>query len=847
MSRSTSTGDEILVRGARVHNLKNITVRIPHQTLTVITGPSGSGKSSLAFETIHAEGQRRYIETFSTYARQFLDQVEKPDVDELQGLSPTIAIVQKTTSQNPRSTVGTVTEVHDHLRVLYSRISQAECPNCAKPIQSLSLQRIVDQILGKPQGAKIILYSPIARQKKGEFQKELLGLRQRGFTRVRINGEIKDLSDPIKLEKTYKHTIEVSVDRLIIKSSDTGLLARVTDAVQTALQLSKGLITLSVDGQESLISQKFACPDCDVSLPEPEPRIFSFNSPLGACKTCEGLGYEEIFEDAETDSAENSDDPPVYLRDVVCKACKGARLSPESLAFKINKKSIAEVGDLAISDLPRFIEGVDLSDRDKAIVGILVKDLQDRLQFLNQVGVGYLNLNRTLRTLSGGESQRIRLASQLGSQLVGITYVLDEPSIGLHPRDNHLLIESLKKLRDRGNTVIVVEHDEETMREANHVIDIGPGAGVHGGNVVFEGDSKTLLATKSSLTAQYLRKEKQVNLGRAPRPVNPKQTLRITGATLNNLKNITLDLPLGLFVTLTGISGSGKSSLIMDTLYPLLLRHFYKSDVGEIPGKITHGLQHLDKVIQIDQRPIGRTPRSNPATYTGIFGPLRSLFALLPESQLRAFKPGRFSFNVKGGRCDACDGDGIKKISMNFMPDTFVPCLECKGTRYKSDTLQVYFKGKNIAEVLALSVEEATGFFSAIPAIYDKLKVLNDVGLGYLTLGQSATTLSGGEAQRIKLAKELSKRSTGKTLYILDEPSTGLHFEDIRKLMDLLHRLVDQGNSVVVIEHNTDMIKGSDYIIDLGPEGGAAGGEIVATGTPAEIKKNKTSRIAGFL
>jgi excinuclease ABC subunit A len=848
--KDSNSDSEIQVKGARVHNLKNVSVKIPHLSLSVITGPSGSGKSSLAFDTIHAEGQRRYIETFSTYARQFLEQVEKPDVDELVGLSPTIAILQKTTSYNPRSTVGTVTEIYDHLRVLYARISHAFCPNCGDAIESLSTQQIVDSILSYDEGSKLSVLSPIAREKKGEFQKELLALRQKGFSKVRINGELKDLSDPIRLEKTYKHTIEVVIDRVIVKPKDSGLQARLYESVDLGLKLSKGILTIvehlsNGKTKERFMSQNFACTKCDIFLPSPEPRVFSFNSPLGACKRCDGIGFES-FTESDGDDDEPSDDHHYEYREP-CKECGGTRLSKESRAFKIDGLDIAQACAKAIDSLPIFLKGIKLTEREEKIAGGLIKETLERLGFLTKVGVGYLSIERPLFSLSGGESQRIRLASQLGSSLVGITYILDEPSIGLHPRDNKLLIASLKRLRDMGNTVIVVEHDEETMMESDYIIDVGPGAGVNGGNVIVSGVPATILKDPKSITGLYLSKKLQVNPPKTRRSVDPKKVVKIENVNLHNLNKVSAEIPLGIFTCVTGVSGSGKSSLIIDTLYPLLLNHFWDTEIPPMTAKITKGLDQIDKVIEIDQSAIGRTPRSNPATYTGVFSFIRNLFAQLPDAQLRSFKPGRFSFNVKGGRCDDCEGDGVKKISMNFMADAYVTCDTCKGTRYKADTLQVLYKGKNIAEVLAMSVEEALEFFKMIPPIKDKLVVLNDVGLGYIKLGQAATTLSGGEAQRIKLSKELSKRSTGKTLFILDEPSTGLHFDDIKKLLGILHRLVEQGNTVLVIEHNMDIICSADHLIDLGPEGGDAGGKIIAQGTPEQVAKVKESRISPFL
>lgn len=848
--KHSNSNREILVRGARVHNLKNITVAIPHQKLTVITGPSGSGKSSLAFDTIHAEGQRRYIETFSTYARQFLEQLEKPDVDELSGLSPTIAILQKTTSYNPRSTVGTVTEILDYLRVLFARISKAHCPSCKEPIESLTTQQIVDYILSLPSGSKLSILAPIAREKKGEFQKELLQLRQKGFAKARVDGTIRDLSDSIKLEKTYKHTIEAVIDRVIVKSDDLSLSSRLFESTDLGLKLSKGYLTLilhSENEKEVVISQNFACAKCEIFLPTPEPRVFSFNSPMGACKTCDGLGTISSDHENDEDEDDVAEESPEYSFDKPCPSCNGTRLSALTLAFTVSNLNLAQVCALPIDQLDKFAKGIKTTSRTEPIAKPLIKEISDRVGFLNHVGVGYLSLDRPLYSLSGGESQRIRLASQLGSRLIGITYILDEPSIGLHPRDNHLLIESLKQLRDLGNTVIVVEHDDETMLSSDFLIDVGPGAGIHGGSIVSLGTPEEVVRDAQSITGEYLNQKKHVVESFKRRPIQEKKILEIQNANLHNLKNLTASIPLETFTCVTGVSGSGKSTLIMDTLYPILLNHFYGTEIPPLEAKITKGLNLLDKVIQIDQNPIGRTPRSNPATYTGVFSHIRNLFAQLPEAKLRSFKAGRFSFNVKGGRCDDCEGDGVKKISMNFMADAYVTCEVCKGKRFKEDTLQVLFKGKNIAEILAMSVEEALEFFKNIPAIYDRLLVMNEVGLGYIRLGQSATTLSGGEAQRIKLSKELVRKASGKTLYILDEPSTGLHFEDIRKLLLILNRLVDQGNTVLVIEHNLDIIAAADYIVDMGPEGGQSGGQIVAMGTPEEVSRSSKSRISSFL
>jgi excinuclease ABC subunit A len=747
--------------------------------------------------------------------------------------------------------VGTVTEIYDHLRVLYSRISQAFCPNCGSSISSLSTQQIVDSILSYPEGSRLSLLSPIAREKKGEFQKELLSLRQKGFSKVRINGELKELSDPIKLEKTYKHTIEVVIDRIVVKKKEPALQSRLFESTDLGLKLSKGLLTLvehlsNGKTKEHFLSQNFACSKCDIYLPTPEPRIFSFNSPLGACKHCEGIGFES-FDNTEADDSDDESAEQSYEFHELCKHCGGDRLSKESLSFKISGKSISQVCSLAIDHLDQFLAEIKLSDREEKIASGLIKETRERVSFLTRVGVGYLSLSRPLFSLSGGESQRMRLASQLGSSLVGITYILDEPSIGLHPRDNKLLIQSLKRLRDMGNTVIVVEHDEETMLESDYIIDVGPGAGVIGGVIVYSGTPNKILTHQESITGQYLSQRKVVNPPKKRRAIDTNKILKLENVNLHNLKNASIKIPLGVFNCITGVSGSGKSSIIIDTLYPLLLNHFFDSEIPKMTAKITGGLNEIDKVIEIDQAPIGRSPRSNPATYTGMFGFIRSLYAQLPESSLRAFKPGRFSFNVKGGRCDDCNGDGVKKISMNFMPDAFLTCDTCKGTRYKADTLQVLYKGKNISEVLGMSVEEALLFFKSIPPLYEKLKVLNDVGLGYIKLGQAATTLSGGEAQRIKLSKELSRRSTGKTLFILDEPSTGLHFDDIKKLLGILQSLVDQGNTVIVIEHNLDVISAADHIIDLGPEGGDSGGKIIAEGTPEMVSKIKESRISSFL
>ncbi len=841
----------ILVRGARVHNLKNIDVEIPHLALSIITGPSGCGKSSLAFDTIHAEGQRRYVESFSTYARQFLDQVDKPDVDELTGLSPTIAILQKTTSHNPRSTVGTATEINDYLRVLYARVSVAHCPDCGKPIRSQTPQQIVDSIQTLPAGTKLTILAPIAKQKKGEFQKELLGFRQKGFTRARVDGSFRDLSEDIKLDKNFKHTIDLSIDRLILKDAESNSSSRLYESVELALKLGKGNVILlrhlsAERTEEESFSQHFACQDCGISLPEPEPRTFSFNSPMGACPKCEGLGTLDALLDSEDEEPSDEENFEFHVASP-CPECDGTRLSKFSRAFKIGNQSIADVSRLDLGAAKNWILDIKLSERELRIARGIVKEIKERLQFLAGVGVDYLSLDRPLNTLSGGESQRIRLASQLGSSLVGITYILDEPSIGLHPRDNSLLIDSLKRLRDLGNTVLVVEHDEEMMRASDYILDIGPGAGVHGGTVVAAGPLDDFLKEKQSITANYLAGRISHKQHRRRRTPKAKEVLRLENAHGNNLKNLSLDIPMGLMTCVTGVSGSGKSTLIMDTLVPLLAEKLYRSEIPKNLGKLIYAKDSIDRLVRVDQSPIGRTPRSNPATYTQVFTHIRQLFAQLPDSRLRGFTPGRFSFNVKGGRCDECNGDGVRKFTMSFMPDVQVTCDQCKGTRFKGDTLQVRYKGKSIAEVLEMSVEEALPFFEAIPQIAMRIRFMNEVGLGYLKLGQSSTTLSGGESQRIKLSRELSKRATGKTVYVLDEPSTGLHFDDISKLLEILHKLVDQGNTVLVIEHNIDIIAASDWILDLGPEAGAAGGTLVAEGSPEAVSRMKASKIAPFL
>jgi len=848
----------IIVRGARVHNLKNISVTIPRDTLTVITGPSGSGKSSLAFDTIYAEGQRRYVESLSAYARQFLEQIGKPDVDSIDGLSPTISIEQRTTSYNPRSTVGTVTEIYDYLRLLYARCSKPFCWSCGKPIRSQSPQQITDLILASDEGAKIALLAPVVRGRKGEYQKELLQLRQRGFVRVRIDGEILDLSQDIALDKNKKHDIDVYVDRLIIKGDRSQLASRVSESVDMGLKLGEGQIVLQTaergGEKEALLSQKFACSDCGISYPSPEPRTFSFNSPVGACDECDGLGTDPKarFVPDEDERTSPESEIPLLKVEVTpeshpCPLCKGARLRKESLHYRLDGKNLSELCALSVEDLAGFFGSIKLGARELMVADRILKEIQERLRFLDEVGVGYLSLGRPAQTLSGGEAQRIRLATQIGSSLVGVIYVLDEPSIGLHQRDNDRLLSTLIRLRDLGNTVLVVEHDKDTMERADYIVDLGPGAGTQGGEIVSVGTLQDILKCKRGTTGKYLRGDLKIELPKHRRVAEPGRVIRIEGAKRNNLKGVTVEIPLGTFTCVTGVSGSGKSTLIIDTLYPLLVEKLYRAKPGDLKVKKSSGLELVDKVIDIDQSPIGKTPRSNPATYTGLFTVIRDLFAGLPDAQVRGFAPGRFSFNVKGGRCEACEGDGMKKIEMHFLPNVYVQCDVCKGRRYARETLEIRYKGKNIADVLEMTAAEAFEFFDAIPKLKDKLKVLTEVGLGYIHLGQSATTLSGGEAQRIKLSKELSRRSTGKTVYILDEPSTGLHFDDVNKLVGILQALVDQGNTVIVIEHNLDIIKVADHVIDMGPDGGVKGGEIVAFGTPEQVAKVTASYTGKFL
>ncbi len=844
----------IVIKGAREHNLKNLDVEIPRDRLVVMTGLSGSGKSSLAFDTIYAEGQRRYVESLSAYARQFLEQMGKPDVDSIEGLSPAISIEQKSTSHNPRSTVGTVTEIYDYLRLLYARIGRPSCHQCGQEITAQTVQQMVDAIRQLPDGTKCLLLAPIVRGRKGEYRKELLDLRRAGYVRVRVNGRLVDLDEDIKLDKQRKHTIEVVIDRIVMKAGTAGdaLSKRLADSVETALKLADGLVGILPEGGSPLLySENLACIQCGVSYPELTPRIFSFNSPHGACPVCDGIGYAMSpgcpMEDMEED----------FTLLERCPACQGARLKPESLAVRVGKRSIAEATALSVRAAADFFGSLTLTAREEFIAQRILKEIRERLGFLVNVGLDYLTLDRAAATLSGGEGQRIRLATQIGSGLVGVLYILDEPSIGLHQRDNRRLLQTLVRLRDLGNTVVVVEHDAETMLAADHILDLGPGAGAHGGHLVAQGTPKDIMANPKSLTGQYLRGDLTVSLPARRR--SPKGFLTVEGAQKHNLKNLTVRIPLGLLTCVTGVSGSGKSTLVLEVLFHSLSQmlggrfRVASSEFREKPEtrnakratrrEVVHldgcksllGVERLDKVIDIDQSPIGRTPRSNPATYTGLFSFIRDLFSNLPESRVRGYKPGRYSFNVKGGRCEACEGDGLIKIEMHFLPDVYVTCEVCKGQRYNRETLEVLHKGRSIADILNMTVDEALEFFEHIPFIKRKLQTLHDVGLHYIKLGQSATTLSGGEAQRVKLSRELSKRPTGRTLYILDEPTTGLHFADTQRLLDVLNRLVEAGNTVLVIEHNLDIVKNADWLIDLGPEGGDRGGEIVAEGRPAEV------------
>ena len=877
--------ETIRIRGAREHNLKSIDLEIPRGKLVVITGVSGSGKSSLAFDTIYAEGQRRYVESLSAYARQFLEQMDKPDVDLIEGLSPAISIEQKTTSKNPRSTVATVTEIYDYLRLLYARIGRPHCWSCGKPITSQTVTQIVDQVLALPSGTKIQVLGPVVRGRKGEYRQIFTQMRKEGFVRVRVNGKLHDLDEPIELDKNKKHTIEVVVDRLVVTLD---IPRRLADSLETALKLADGIVTINLPdtGKDLTFSERMACIECGVSYPEISPRIFSFNNPHGACPACDGLGTklegssagidstlrllsEEFFGASlgsldrrykDTQSSRVREEIETYVERLAsvrpCPECQGARLRKESLAIRVGGLNIAELTRKSVKDASAFFAALggassgngdlSLSEKEREIARRILKEIRERLGFLINVGLDYLTLDRTAATLAGGEGQRIRLATQIGSSLVGVLYILDEPSIGLHQRDNVRLLNTLKRLRDLGNTVLVVEHDEETIRSADYVIDLGPGAGISGGRVVAAGTPQDIMASRQSLTGRYLAGELSIAVPRVRRP-QTGQYLTIVGARQHNLKNIDVEIPLGLFTCVTGVSGSGKSTLVADILRKALDARLYGG--RERPGDHDKllGVDRIDKVIDIDQAPIGRTPRSNPATYTGVFTFIRELYALTPEARMRGYQPGRFSFNVKGGRCEACQGDGLIQIEMHFLPDVYVTCDVCKGKRYNRETLEIKYKGASIADVLNMTVEEALRFFENVPRIKEKLQTLYDVGLGYIKLGQSATTLSGGEAQRVKLSRELSRRSTGRTLYILDEPTTGLHFADIQQLLDVLHRLRDAGNTVLVIEHNMDVIKTADHIIDLGPEGGDEGGKVVATGTPEEIARIKASYTGQFL
>ena len=934
--------DKIIVKGAKVHNLKNINIEIPRNKLVVVTGLSGSGKSSLAFDTLYAEGQRRYVESLSSYARQFLGLMEKPDVESIEGLSPAISIDQKTTSRNPRSTVGTVTEIYDYIRLLYARIGVPYCPNCGKKIEKQTIDQIIDSVMSLEEGTRIQVLAPVVRGKKGEYTKLLQDFQKEGFVRVRVDGEVYELTDDIEIDRKKKHNIELVVDRLVVKEE---IRTRLTESVETALKYANNLVVIDIPGdKEILYSQNYACPDCNISIEELTPRMFSFNNPFGACPTCTGIGYlmkmdedlivpdknktlydgikafgastmkkgdtmakmyfesiakhygveikdvpikklprwflEKIlygtgdeaidfeytsyagtrkftspFEGVlptldrrynETKSQGMRDFYEMYMSESACQTCHGARLKKESLSVKVGDKNINELTDMSIDKIKDFLNSLQLNNKDKMIADQILKELNKRLQFLLDVGLEYLTLSRSAGSLSGGEAQRIRLATQIGSGLTGVLYILDEPSIGLHQRDNEKLLATLRKLRDLGNTVLVVEHDEDTMYAADQIIDIGPGAGVHGGKVIAQGTAEEIKLVPESITGQYLSGKKQILVPKKRRKSNGK-AIEVKGATEHNLKNINVKFPLGQFICVTGVSGSGKSTLVNEILYKTVAKEIYGSN--EKPGKCKEikGLENVDKIINIDQSPIGRTPRSNPATYTGVFDVIRDIFAATQEAKMRGYDKGRFSFNVAGGRCEACSGDGVLKIEMHFLPDIYVPCEVCKGKRYNRETLEVKYKGKTISDVLDMTVEEALKFFENIPKIKSKIQTLYDVGLGYIKLGQPSTTLSGGEAQRVKLATELSKKATGKTLYILDEPTTGLHIADVHKLIDILQRLVDTGNSIIVIEHNLDLIKTADYIIDLGPEGGEKGGQIIAVGTPEQITRNDQSYTGKFL
>ncbi|MEI6093063.1 MAG: excinuclease ABC subunit UvrA [bacterium] len=814
---------EITINNAREHNLKNINVSIPRKSLTVITGISGSGKSSLAFDTIYAEGNRRYVESLSVYARQFIDMLKKPEVENIEGLSPAIAINQRTISHNARSTVGTMTDIYDYLRLLFAKLGEPHCYKCGEPIQAMRPEQIVEEYSNIPDDKKITILSPIVRGKKGEYTDLILKLKTEGFSKVIIDGKTHDLDEEIRLDKNKLHSIDLIVDKLISGQKST---ARLGESISLAMKLSGGLVSLAIENRKIVtISNKFSCIDCGISYSDVEPRTFSFNSPYGACKKCEGLGK---IEKEEVES--------------VCDECNGTRLKKESLAIKVNGKSIYDLASMSMERLREHLLILNFEGNKKIIADKIVKEIIERLNFVIDVGLGYLDLNRVGYSLSGGEAQRIRLATQLGCGLTGVLYILDEPSIGLHPRDNRKLIEALLKLRDKGNTVIIVEHDEDTIRSADYIIDLGPGAGIHGGYVVAQGNLNSIISNKESITGNYLSSNIKIHIPKRKQKTN--KLLTISDVNTHNLKNVTVSFPIGLITCITGVSGSGKSSLITDTLVPEIHRLFNDPSIKKSKIK---GLEHIDKIVDIDQSPIGQTPRSNPATYIDLFSPIRDLFAKLPDSRTRGYKLSRFSFNVTGGRCEACEGQGMIKIEMKFMPDVFVKCDVCSGKKFNRETLEIKYKGKSIYEVLDMTVEEALEFFKNIRMLYTKLKVLSDVGLGYLKLGQSATTLSGGESQRIKLSKELSKRSDGKTLYILDEPTTGLHFDDIKKLIHVIHQLRDQGNTIIVVEHNLEVIKCSDYIIDIGPDGGEQGGKIIANGTPEEVSEDLNSKTGVFL
>lgn len=856
----------IIVKGAKEHNLKDVNVQIPRNKITVFTGLSGSGKSSLAFDTIYAEGQRRYVEGLSAYARNFLEQMKKPEVDSITGLSPAIAIDQKSVSTNPRSSVGTVTEIYDYLRLLYAKVGTPECPIHHIPVESQTPQQIIDEIFKKSMGTKFYVLAPIVQGRKGEFLAEFQKWAKKGFIKAKVDGKFIELNQASKLAKTKVHDIDLVIDQLILKET---LKHRLSESINTALSMANGrLVIETIDGKRENFSLHSSCPECGFSFPELEPRMFSFNNPRGACPSCNGLGTldlveEEVFSDSDIGGKKldqvkyhykgekkiDEEDSDTTLDEMIlqaCPTCQGMRLKPEALSVKISEKNIYEVCEMASSDLQTWVQSLQFKNKNQLIADKIIKQIDSRLTYLLRVGTGYLSMNRPSRTLSGGEAQRIRLATQVGSSLIGVMYVMDEPSIGLHPRDHHRLLQIISELRDRGNTIILVEHDEDTIRGADYVVDLGPRAGRLGGEIIAAGTPLEIEKNPKSITGKYLSGELKIEIPKQRRPGNGNK-ISIYGASGNNLKNVDLHIPLGTFTAVTGVSGSGKSTLIIDTLYKYLAKDFYKAQVEVSPFVKIEGTEHIDKVIEIDQKPIGRTPRSTPATYVGLFPMIRDLFANLPDSKLRGYTPGRFSFNVKGGRCETCQGHGQIRLEMHFLSDVFVTCDSCQGQRYNRETLAIKYKGKNIAEVLAMSVVEASEFFKNHANIHRKIETLNRVGLDYMTLGQSSTTLSGGEAQRVKLSKELSKRGTGKTLYILDEPTTGLHFEDVKKLVELIHDLTEQGNTLLVIEHNLEVIKSADWIIDLGPDGGKLGGEIVVQGTPEQILKNNKSETAKFL